>query len=364
MDETWILYLQQSNIRVENLPSNVNFNLGSDYKIVFNITTINATTYDILLNNEYISSYQYLDNDTISLDLNFIYSNFTYSNYTIFNNTKFEYTNLMLTFYNAQNNTYTHTLQIKVFDNLPIVIGSTSLNIDYEIGTSLPLEFQVNDDNPDMVYVYTGNTLLYANEWSNNINLNVNNFINSSNKLGGNYYKVIFEDMDHNQVEYNLNINVLDTINPVFTSVFADNYVEGDDFGVISFSVVDVTLDRYAVFANDIELANSTFGDSSYIEISNSGLLTGNYDVEIIVYDRSNNVAKISTSFFVESQGVNSTETSEISIENNNTMTITETVQGNNSQNISIPESAPIADLPFMVLVSFIGLYIFRKNRK
>jgi len=201
--------------------------------------------------------------------------------------------------------------------------------------------------------------------------------------LGYNYYKVIFEDMDNNQVEYNLQVNVLDTVNPIFTSVFADDYIEGDEFGVISFSVDDVTLDRYAVFANDIELANSTFGNTSYIEISNAGLLAGNYEVEIVVYDRANNIAKITTSFVVESQSVtstvtvdppvsNSTVTSDTSNSDDNTMTITETttetnnvtIQGNNTQNVSVPATLPISDLPLMLFTSLIGLYLFRKNRK
>ena len=234
-----------------------------------------------------------------------------------------------------------------------------------------------------MVYVYSNNILLYSQNWTDNLNIDVSNFINFSNKLGYNYYKVIFEDMDNNQVEYNLQVNVLDTVNPIFTSVFADDYIEGDEFGVISFSVDDVTLDRYAVFANDIELANSTFGNTSYIEISNAGLLAGNYEVEIVVYDRANNIAKITTSFVVESQSVtstvtvdppvsNSTVTSDTSNSDDNTMTITETttetnnvtIQGNNTQNVSVPATLPISDLPLMLFTSLIGLYLFRKNRK
>ena len=368
MDETWILYLQQSNIRVENLPSNVNFNLGSDYKILFNITTINATTYDILVNNEYISSYQYLDNDTISLDLNFIYSNYTYSNYTVFNNTKFEFTNLTLVFNNAQNDTYTHSMNVKVFDKLPIIMDHDSINIDYEIGTSLPLEFQISDDNPDMIYIYTDNKLIYFNNWSNPYNtyLNANDFINSTNTLGNNYYKVIFEDEDNNQIEYNLQINIIDTINPVFTSIKADDYVEGEDFGIISFSVEDITLDRYAVVVNDAELENSTFDETSYIEVSNAGFLEGEYNVEIIVYDRGNNMVSFTTSFTVKTKDVTNNATlpsSTMTVTETNNITITETTQ-NGTNNVSIPEGAPISDLPLMLFVGISGLYILRRKNQ
>ena len=343
-----------------------------------NITIENGTTYDAYLNGDLVDTQNY-QNGTINIDISKLYSNYTYTNYTVFNNTKYEYSNLTLAFHTEQNNTYTHFVNVTVYDYLPQIIGATSMNFDYEIGNSLSIKFDVSDDNPDMVYVYSNNVLLYSQNWTYNLDIDVNNFINSSNKLGYNYYKVIFEDMDNNQVEYNLQINVLDTVNPIFTSVFADDYIEGDEFGVISFSVDDVTLDRYAVFANDIELANSTFGNTSYIEISNSGLLAGNYEVEIVVYDRANNIAKITTSFVVESQGVtstvtvdppvsNSTVTSDTSTSDNNTITVTETnnvtIQGNNTQNVSVPASLPISDLPLMLLLSFIGLYTFRKNRK
>ena len=73
-NETWILYLRPSDIIVNNLPNNIEYNFGSINDIVFNITTENATTYDIFLNDELINSYNYSDNDTISLDLHDIYS--------------------------------------------------------------------------------------------------------------------------------------------------------------------------------------------------------------------------------------------------------------------------------------------------
>ena len=347
-------------------------------RLSLNITIENGTTYDAYLNGNWVDTQNY-QNGTIDIDISKLYSNYTYTNYTVFNNTKYEYSNLTLAFHTEQNNTYTHFVNVTVYDYLPQIVGTTSMNFNYEIGNSLSLKFNVSDDNPDMVYVYSNNVLLYSQNWTYNLNIDVNNFINSSNKLGYNYYKVIFEDIDNNQVEYNLQINVLDTVNPIFTSVFADDYIEGDEFGIISFSVDDVTLDRYAVFANDIELANSTFGNTSYIEISNSGLLAGNYEVEIVVYDRANNIAKITTSFVVESQGVtstvtvdppvsNSTVTSDTSTSDNNTITVTETnnvtIQGNNTQNVSVPASLPISDLPLILFASFIGLYIFRKNRK
>ena len=175
-----------------------------------------------------------------------------------------------------------------------------------------------------------------------------------------------------------LQINVLDSVNPVFTSVSADNYLEGDDFGVITFTVVDVTLDNYAILVNNEEIASSQFGDNNYIEVSNGGYAVGNYTVEIIVEDRALNVAKITTSFSVMLYGNNTTN---VSNNGNNNSTISETntvtilypililimkqYKGTSDQSvaISIPESAPIMNLPLMIFTGFIGLYILKKKK-
>ena len=188
--------------------------------------------------------------------------------------------------------------------------------------------------------------------------------------LGNNYYKVIFEDKDNNQAEYNLQINIVDTVNPVFTSIKADDYIEGEDFGIISFSVEDITLDRYAVVVNDAELENSTFDETSYIEVSNAGFLEGQYNVEIIVYDRGNNMVSFTTSFTVKTKDVtnnttlpsSTTTVTETTTETNN-ITITETTQ-NGTNNVSIPEGAPISDLPLMLFVGISGLYILRRKNQ
>ena len=106
--------------------------------------------------------------------------------------------------------------------------------------------------------------------------INANDFVDYSTTLGVNNYTVIFEDKDNNEVEYHLQINVLDSVNPVFTSVSANDYLEGDDYGVISFSVVDITLDNYAILVNNEEIASSQFGENNYIEVSNEGYAVGN----------------------------------------------------------------------------------------
>ena len=341
-------------------------------RLSLNITIENGTTYDAYLNGNWMDTQNY-QNGTIDIDISKLYSNYTYTNYTVFNNTKYEYSNLTLSFHTEQNNTYTHFVNVTVYDNLPVVFGDSSMYLDYEIGTNHPIEFNISDDNPDMYYVYSNNELIFSDMWENLTSINANDFVDYSTTLGVNNYTVTFEDKDNNEIEYLLQINVLDSVNPVFTSVSADNYLEGDDFGVISFTVVDVTLDNYAILVNNEEIASSQFGDNNYIEVSNGGYAVGNYTVEIIVEDRALNVAKITTSFSVMLYGNNTTNvsnngnnTSTISETNtvSNTDTNNETSTGTNDQSvaISIPESAPIMNLPLMIFTGFIGLYILKRK--
>ena len=349
---------------------------SQDAKLSLNITIENGTTYDAYLDENLVDSQNY-QNGTIDIDISKLYVDYTYTNYTVINNTKYQYSNLTLAFHTEQNNTYTHFVNVTVYDNLPVVFGDSSMFLDYEIGSNHLIEFNISDDNPDMLYVYSNNELIFSDMWENLTSINANDFVDYSTTLGVNNYTVIFEDKDNNEIEYLLQINVLDSVNPVFTSVSADNYLEGDDFGVITFTVVDVTLDNYAILVNNEEIASSQFGDNNYIEVSNEGYAVGNYTVEIIVEDRALNVAKITTSFSVMLYGNNTTNvsnngnnTSTISETNtvtntvSNTDTNNETSTGTNDQSvaISIPESAPIMNLPLMIFTGFIGLYILKRK--
>ena len=346
---------------------------SQDAKLSLNITIENGTTYDAYLDKNLVDTQNY-QNGTIDIDISKLYVDYTYTNYTVINNTKYQYSNLTLAFHTEQNNTYTHFVNVTVYDNLPVVFGDSSMFLDYEIGSNHLIEFNISDDNPDMLYVYSNNELIFSDMWENLTSINANDFVDYSTTLGVNNYTVIFEDKDNNEIEYLLQINVLDSVNPVFTSVSADNYLEGDDFGVIKFTVVDVTLDNYAILVNNEEIASSQFGDNNYIEVSNGGYAVGNYTVEIIVEDRALNVAKITTSFSVMLYGNNTTN---VSNNGNNTSTISETntvtntdtnnetsTQTNNqSVAISIPEDAPIMNLPLMIFTGFIGLYFINRKR-
>ena len=137
---------------------------SQDAKLSLNITIENGTMYDAYLDENLVDTQNY-QNGTIDIDISKLYVDYTYTNYTVINNTKYQYSNLTLAFHTEQNNTYTHFVNVTVYDNLPVVFGNSSMYLDYEIGTNHPIEFNISDDNPDMYYVYSNNELIFSDMW-------------------------------------------------------------------------------------------------------------------------------------------------------------------------------------------------------
>ena len=262
-NETWILHLRLSDIIVNNLPNNIEYNFGSINDIVFNITTENATTYDIFLNDELINSYNYSDNDTISLDLHDIYSQYSYTNFTTIDDTIFQYSNLTLIFRNAQNDTLTKYINVKVIDNIPQIYHDT-FDIDHEVGTSQILNFNVSDDNLDSLKVYQNDEQLYSKELnSSSLNLDLNDFMDGSYNLTQYNFTLSFIDSNANNANQTLLVNLLDTNIPVLSLFTVDDYMETETNGLIRFKVTDPTLSSYTLFINNATFASGNISSGS-----------------------------------------------------------------------------------------------------
>ncbi|MGB1811809.1 MAG: kelch repeat-containing protein, partial [Candidatus Kariarchaeum pelagius] len=168
--------------QVENLPEIVEYNLGTVGNIVFNITTSNATTYDILLNNEFINSYDYLDNDTITLDLNSIYSNYTFVN----NDTNFEFSNLTLVFRNAQNDTYTVSINVMVF----IILTTTETETEFSNSTDTETVTTTTNQVSTITETSTGN----GNNTITEVSTLISTIINTVSENNGNSTNTLTEN--------------------------------------------------------------------------------------------------------------------------------------------------------------------------
>ena len=352
-----------SKIRVNNLPNNYEYNFGSTNNIVFNITTENATTYDIFLNDELINSYNYSDNDTISLDLHDIYSEFSYTNFTTLNNTIFQYSNLTLVFRNAQNDSLTNYINVKVIDNIPQIYHDT-FDIDHEVGTSQILNFNVSDDNLDSLKVYQNDEQLYSKELnSSSLNLDLNDFMDGSYNLTQYNFTLSFIDTNANNANQSLLVNLLDTTKPVLSLFTADDYMETETNGLIRFKAIDPTLSNYTLMINNVTLSTGSVSSNELIEISNANYSEGEYNVTLLLLDRADNSLSFTTSFTVDAyvaptNNTNTTETTETT--ETSTQTSTEVSTEVSTQTISntiIPEE-PSSDFGSNLLIIIAGIVV------
>ena len=359
-NETWILYLRPSDIIVNNLPNNIEYNFGSINDIVFNITTENATTYDIFLNDELINSYNYSDNDTISLDLHDIYSQYSYTNFTTTDNTIFQYSNLTLIFRNAQNDTLTKYINVKVIDNIPQIYHDT-FDIDHEVGKSQILNFNVSDDNLDSLKVYQNDEQLYSKELnSSSLNLDLNDFMDGSYNLTQYNFTLSFIDTNANNANQTLLVNLLDTNIPVLSLFTVDDYMETETNGLIRFKVTDPTLSSYTLFINNATFASGNISSGELMEISNAGFLEGEYDVTLLIIDRANNSLSLTSSFTVDPYvaPTNTTETTETTETSTETSTEVSTeVSTQTISNTIIPEE-PSSDFGSNLLIIIAGIVV------
>ena len=359
-NETWILHLRLSDIIVNNLPNNIEYNFGSINDIVFNITTENATTYDIFLNDELINSYNYSDNDTISLDLHDIYSQYSYTNFTTIDDTIFQYSNLTLIFRNAQNDTLTKYINVKVIDNIPQIYHDT-FDIDHEVGTSQILNFNVSDDNLDSLKVYQNDEQLYSKELnSSSLNLDLNDFMDGSYNLTQYNFTLSFIDTNANNANQTLLVNLLDTNIPVLSLFTVDDYMETETNGLIRFKVTDPTLSSYTLFINNATFASGNISSGELMEISNAGFLEGGYDVTLLIIDRANNSLSLTSSFTVDPYvaPTNTTETTETTETSTETSTEVSTeVSTQTISNTIIPEE-PSSDFGSNLLIIIAGIVV------
>ena len=359
-NETWILHLRLSDIIVNNLPNNIEYNFGSINDIVFNITTENATTYDIFLNDELINSYNYSDNDTISLDLHDIYSQYSYTNFTTIDNTIFQYSNLTLIFRNAQNDTLTKYINVRVIDNIPQIYHDT-FDIDHEVGTSQILNFNVSDDNLDSLKVYQNDEQLYSKELnSSSLNLDLNDFMDGSYNLTQYNFTLSFIDTNANNANQTLLVNLLDTNIPVLSLFTVDDYMETETNGLIRFKVTDPTLSSYTLFINNATFASGNISSGELMEISNAGFLEGGYDVTLLIIDRANNSLSLTSSFTVDPYvaPTNTTETTETTETSTETSTEVSTeVSTQTISNTIIPEE-PSSDFGSNLLIIIAGIVV------
>ncbi|MEL0164738.1 MAG: hypothetical protein VW886_07190, partial [Candidatus Heimdallarchaeota archaeon] len=170
---------------------------SQDAVLSLNVSIQNGTTYDSYLNDELVETQNY-QNGTIAVNISSIFTDFSYSNFSISNYTKYEFTNVTLAFHTLQNKTFTHFVNVTVYDYIPQIFHNI-FDIDHEVATSQILHFNVSDDDLDSLKVYQNNTQLYSTDWnSSNPSMDLNEFLDETFNLTQYNFTLSFIDSNSN----------------------------------------------------------------------------------------------------------------------------------------------------------------------
>ena len=317
---------------------------SQDAVLSLNVSIQNGTTYDSYLNDELVETQNY-QNGTIAVNISSIFTDFSYSNFSISNYTKYEFTNVTLAFHTLQNKTFTHFVNVTVYDYIPQIFHNI-FDIDHEVATSQILHFNVSDDDLDSLKVYQNNTQLYSTDWnSSNPSIDLNEFLDETFNLMQYNFTLSFIDYYANSANQSLIVNLIDTIKPTLTSFTADNYTEYETDGFIQFQAVDPTLHSYTIAINNQTISSGSISSNESIEISNANYTAGEYDVILTLLDRANNSLVATTSFTVNAY-VNPTNTTTTETSTTETSTTTENSTTTDISSTSNDTSSPtISDI-------------------
>ncbi|MBS85422.1 MAG: hypothetical protein CME83_02525 [Candidatus Heimdallarchaeota archaeon] len=344
-------------------PSELDYKYKSiNASLSLNVTIENGTIYDAYLNDELIETQNY-ENGTISVNISSIFTNFSYSNFSISNYTKYEFANLTFAFHTELNITFTHFVNVTVYDYTPQIFHDI-FDVDHEVGESQILNFNVSDDNLDSLKVYQNNTHLYSTDLNSSMpTLDLNDFIDGSYKLTQYNFTLSFIDSYVNNVNQSLLVNLLDTTKPVLSLFTADDYMETETDGLIRFKAIDPTLSNYTLMINNVTLSIGSVSSNELIEISNANYSEGEYNVTLLLLDRANNSLSFTTSFTVDAyvaptNTTNTTETTETTETSTETSTEVSTeVSTQTISNAIIPEE-PSSDFGSNLLIIIAGIVV------
>ncbi|MDH5402736.1 MAG: hypothetical protein OEY49_09615, partial [Candidatus Heimdallarchaeota archaeon] len=224
------------------------------------------------------------------------------------------YYNFTIIFYDESNNYSSHFVIIEVIDeNNPILISSSEDTTIIE-GTSLnQLFWNVTDNHPDYYTIYLDGNSIKQNNW-NNTNVILLNLDELSLEAG--FYNITIEifDSTENSIINTIFVEVIDNINPIFTSIPEDMTITVDSVGnYLSWYAYDLHSATYSIFIDEIFYSNGIWSSNNEISFLLDNLEIGTYDITITIYDLTGNIASDTVEIKVRDPLV--TETEEINIQ-------------------------------------------------
>jgi hypothetical protein len=183
------------------------------------------------------------------------------------------------------------TVIVSVIDSTDPEIVSVPNDLTYSEGT---IGHTISWNSTD---IYADNYVIYQNgtptgeigNWTNSGNITIN--VEGLNKGVYNYTLIVYDE-SNNFAQSSVMIRVIDTTKPEFSFIPNDLVYTEDSIGnTLSWNSTDNYAESYELYQNGTHLWDSgSWSIANNITINVDGLVKGNYNFTLYIYDTSNNI--------------------------------------------------------------------------
>ncbi|MHA2276563.1 MAG: hypothetical protein ACXAC2_12380, partial [Candidatus Kariarchaeaceae archaeon] len=202
-----------------------------------------------------------------------------------------------------QNTLYIDYAGVASWEEVPLITSPGDINNYSEGSNGNTIQWTGTDSNPDSYTVYLDETVDNSGSWSSGVPINYD--IDSLLK-GNHNYTIILTDISGNTVSDEVWVTVLDTTNPNIVSrtpVGNVTYEVGNTGNWINWTVNDNYENNYEIYKDELLNASGFWSSGVSIDYNVDGLLSGTYNITIILYDDSTNFITDTTYVIVNDTG-------------------------------------------------------------
>jgi hypothetical protein len=185
----------------------------------------------------------------------------------------------------SNNEIISNTVVVTVVNDIPSFTSIPS-DTSYEFNTTgNSLSWTIKDQDPESYLLYQNSVLISSGSWESNtaITISIDGLA-----LGSYTFELIVNDT-HGEIASDTVILTVVNSPPSLNSPADLSFEAGKTGNQISWTAIDTNPDNYKIFKNNILIQEGKWASNSPIIISVDELLTGTYNLKIVVYDTLGN---------------------------------------------------------------------------
>lgn len=280
----WITVIEPTPPNILSSPDDCVYEYGDDISLTWSVYDDNPSTYDIYVDDLFIVSSSWYNDELISIYLLDHLSSLSLG-----------IVNITLIFWDLADCSTSSSVFVTVVDTTAPVLTSSSTDFTYEYGESgFSLNWTVSDYHPAHYVLYQNGTIIQSDDWSSDITLS---YALPSLAVGLYNHSIIFFDTSDNSVVHIVFVTVVDTTLPMITSdpLIDDPFIiEQNDKGyVLNWTVSDYHPDEFTIYLNETTFDQDSWTSPSSLIYSLDDICTllGVYNFTLLIGDLYGNSA-------------------------------------------------------------------------